>query len=59
MNLEATVKNEIEKLHTIRYEEDEGFYKVVMRNPRIDPNIDQVVENIITIYAKYHLEQGE
>ena len=56
MNLKATVKNEIEKLSTIRYEEDKGKYKVVMRNPKVDPDIDQVVDNIKTIYARYRLE---
>ena len=40
MNLEAKVKNEIEKLRTLRYEDDKGKYKFVMRNPEVDPYID-------------------
>ena len=58
MSLEVEVKNEIEKLHTIHYEETNGKYKAVLRNPQSDPDIDQVVDNIKTIYAKYLLEHG-
>ena len=58
MNLEATVKSEIIKLFTLHYEKDKGKYKIVMRTPN-DPDIDQVVDNIKTIYARYHLGQEE
>ena len=58
MSLEVEVRNEIEKLSTLRYEEVNGEYKAVLRNPQSDPDIDQVVDNIKTIYAKYLLEHG-
>ena len=59
MDLKATIKAEIEKLDTLRYVKDGKGYKAVLRDVSLSPHIDQVVENIITIYARYHLEQGE
>ncbi len=58
MNLEAAIKSEIQKLFIVRYEKVNGKYKVILRNPKLDPQIDQVVDNIKTIFARYRLEQG-
>ena len=58
MDLKATIKAEISKLHTLRYVNEGNGYTAVLRDASVDPHIDQVVENIITIYARYHLEQG-
>lgn len=58
MNLAVAVRKELCKLSIVRYVETGEGYRAILRDPKIDPDIDQVGANIETIYARYHLEQG-
>uniref|UniRef100_A0A6H1ZRV2 Uncharacterized protein n=1 Tax=viral metagenome TaxID=1070528 RepID=A0A6H1ZRV2_9ZZZZ len=60
MTLKGNIKKEIEHLLPIRYDLlIDGTWRAIMRDPTTSPTLDQVVDNIITIFAGYHLEQGK
>ena len=49
-NLNELVKAEIEKLKVIRYEETEdGRYRAVQRDPKVDLTINEVTQHIINL----------
>ena len=46
--LKSAIKSEIEKLGTVRFEKTvDNRYKAVLRDPRKDPTIDEVVSSIM------------
>ena len=46
--LKSAIKAEIEKLETVRFEKTvDNRYKAVLRDPRKDPTIDEVVSSIM------------
>jgi len=50
MGLREAVKHEIKKLMPIRYERSgEAQYQAVMRNPKTDPSLDEITDEIIKL----------